>query len=93
MHKQLARMYSTDVIERNRLEMKIIDEFIKPLLNEFDLLSFRDNKNNNLLHCILKTFQKNYTPKFFDEGEVYKYVPANTSKEDVDKALKKLVEL
>jgi len=56
MHKQLARMYSTDIIARNHNDKKIIDEFIKPLMSEFDLLSFRDNKNNNLLHCVLKTF-------------------------------------
>jgi hypothetical protein len=84
LHKQLARMYSTDVIARNRHENKIIEGFMKPLLSEFDLLSFRDNKNNNLLHCVLKTFQKNFTPKFFHEGEVYKYVAENTSREHVD---------
>lgn len=93
LHKQVARMFSTDVIARNRNDKKIIEEFMMPLLGEFDLLSFRDNKNNNLLHCVLKTFQREYTPRFFSEGEVYKYVPEGTSREEVDEGIKKLVSL
>jgi hypothetical protein len=77
MHKQVARMYATDIQKKFGNAERIINEFILPLYDDFDLISFRDNKENNLLHCCLKTFQAkdNFTLNFFNSGMVNEFVP------------------
>ena len=84
-------MYSTDVIAENEgYENQIIEDFLKPLLPEIDLLSFRDNKNNNVLHCALKTFQKKTTNNFFQKI-FNKYVPKDMTEDLIKSKLTQLV--
>lgn len=76
MHKQLARMFATDMIQKHRNENEIIDKFILPLFSDFDLLSFKDHKENTLIHCHIKTYQK-MTDSFYSDEYFYKFVPQN----------------
>lgn len=68
LHKQLARMHATDVMKETHHHDKIIGKFLMPLLGEADLLSYRDNKGNTLLHNHLKTFQPGFTDSLFKSG-------------------------
>ena len=81
MHKQLSRMFSTDIVQKTRKHNKIIDEFMLPLYNDFDLLSFKDNKDNTLIHCHLKTYQVNMTDEFYKDEYLYKFIPQHLSRE------------
>jgi hypothetical protein len=87
-------MYATDVQKKCGNAERIINEFILPLYDDFDLISFRDNKENNLLHCCLKTFQakENFTLNFFNSGKVNEFVPKDLDPVERKKQLNKLVD-
>ena len=52
LHRQLVRTYATKDCQAD----KIITEYLKPIIDDIDLLSFKDHKNNNVIHLALKTF-------------------------------------
>ena len=68
-------MYSTTQIKKQKCETKLIDDFIKPLLPVIDIISFRDNKANNLLHCSLKDYINEHTKIFYQKKTLIKFVP------------------
>ena len=59
---------------------------------DIDILGFRDRKGNNLLHCSLKDFIRDYTEKLYEYDRLKKYVPGNLSEDQVKEKLKVLVQ-
>lgn len=63
-------MYSTPQGTATAKE-EIIRDYLNPLVDNWDLLSFRDEKGNNVIHLALKTFNTEGGSRSFLKEKVY----------------------